>query len=384
MNKVLRWEFCMNDKHFSMIMIMIMLSMFFSCSDTKKSKLKEELTKKAGLINKVFITTRKNLQKRAMMIQEAYENQSQYNLDIKGMDVSEGGVYQFFDNMIYYPVKDKFKGKGMIACILQTKYPIYISPAIEYKPENFHKAINITTDGPEFKAIKKEIRLWENILLEVMNAGDKTGYKERASCFNPRNWLYVFDSYSNFTSFFYLDSNQKMLGKFNWVKNGTPFGNPEGKPKWFEKAINDYSNGWILPISMPVYTNGRFKIILTSSLFLFEFNKNICKKDKNMLLLIDLNTSVIGLSPSAKKTLGLKDFEDEYDILRSITPDPDIFRNENKLTSKKQTIGIKKLAAKILKGEKEFEVDIKSKSYTVIVEEIPEVKFYLIGLLESE
>ncbi len=101
-----------------------------------------------------------------------------------------------------------------------------------------------------------------------------------------------------------------------------------------------------------------------------------------MLLLIDHATNLLCISPSAKKALELKEVFD-FDSIKSMRTQS-IIEEDFRLTLEKQTAGIKKLAKKVLKGEKEFEVDIKGKSYTVLVEKIPEVKFYLIGLLESK
>ncbi len=247
------------NKYLAIIFIMLLWVIVTSNLENKKDKLKNEFSKQAEKINQVFVTVRENMIKRAAIIQKAYENQSQYNLDIKGMDVSEGGIYKFFENMHYYPVKDKFKGKGMIACVGLTKNPIYIPPDIEYKPENFDKAVKIKNDGPEFKAIKKEIRLWENILPEVMNAGKRTGYREYVSWYNPRYWLCAYNIYFDFVSCFPLDLNQKKFGNLKGIRNGTPYGNLEGKPKWLESVMFDYfGEGWRMSISIPVYAKGHF------------------------------------------------------------------------------------------------------------------------------
>ncbi len=98
-----------------------------------------------------------------------------------------------------------------------------------------------------------------------------------------------------------------------------------------------------------------------------------------MLLLIDANTILLSVSPSAKKTFTLRELSDDTGVLVPVAKR--LIIDEYKLTYKKQADGMKILAAKVLQGEKEFDIIIKGKSYTVLVADIPEVKFYVIRLL---
>ncbi len=296
-------------KNYSLLATLVMISLlmmvgFSSCSVSNKSKLKNEITKQAEEINKAFVTLREATEKRAGVIQDAYENMANYDQSIKGMDVSEGGIYKLFEGKIYYPTKDKFNGKGMIATMIQTKNPMYIDDDIEYKPENFAKARFIKVDSPEYLSIKKEIHFWEQIIVKVMDTGEKTGYKEYVYWGNPRRWIHVFGMYFDFISNINLDINQEILNSMAWCKNGTPYGNPEGTPKWTKEAMVDMmGTGWLVNIALPVNVKGKYKGMITANLYPYEFNNKFFKNSKNKLLFLDLKGALVGISKEAKKAL---------------------------------------------------------------------------------
>ncbi len=368
-------------KFLTILLIIMLLSISFAFTNSKKD-LKKEISTIAAHLNKSFLTFRANLKKRAAVIQKAYENQKQYNLSIKGMDVNEGGIYKFFEDKIYYPIKNKFKGKGMIAVILNTNHPMYIAPDIEYKPENFVKARFIKKDGLEFKAIKKEMCLWENIILNVVNAGEDTGYMENIFCANPRNWLCVFNIYFDFLSTVSMDINQKIMGNMYWVMNGTPYGNKNAKPKWLKEAIvSMMGEGWLMSVSMPIYVNGKYRILAATSISIHQFNRKLFKQNKNMLLFLDSKATLLGITPAAKRKLALKELDD-FDYLEQMKANPFISRKFS-LIHKNQDKAIRTLAEKVLKGENGFELKIRGKVYTIFAKKVPEVGFYVVGLSEK-
>ena len=58
-------------------------------------------------------------------------------------------------------------------------------------------------------------------------------------------------------------------------------------------------------------------------------------------------------------------------------------KDEFKLTHESQAPYVQEIGRKVLAGEKAFEAGIKGKTYTVLVADIPEVNFYVAGLVEK-
>jgi hypothetical protein len=349
---------------------------------TKKvEELKIETDRLAGEINQIFVTARENLVLRARMVQDAYEHKDRYDLSTEGMDVSEGGVYDWFEDWFYVPTEDKFNGRGMIN-LYNGNNGMYLDPDVEYMPENFAKARKIATDGPELELIKREMRLWEYIIGDVMEAGKDLGYAEYTYFANPRGWLNVTSMYFEYTSAASPDLTQEIMGNLEWVKNGTPFGNPERTPKWTKGAAAAIGGeGWVALISMPVYANGQYILLENNNVYPLEISTKLFNTHEQKLLFLDLHTSLLGISPPAKEALGLNELTD-FDYIRQMQENAFV-QDELKLIHDTQKPGIQELGNKVLAGEKQFEVTIDAQTYTVVVDDIPEVRFYVVGLVKK-
>ncbi len=368
----------------TLLITVITLSLLLGgCGDYKQrlQDARQEVDRLAKKINKTFVTVRNNTVLRKEIIENAYENMDQYDLSIEGMDVSEGGFYTWFEDYVYYPVEDKFDGKGMLTWV-GSETGLYIDPEIEYKPENFDKARRIAIDGPEMVEIKQEIRLWEHILLEVVEAGEKPEFPEVPYFANPRLWLNMFGEYFDYVSTINPKLTQEILGHLEWTSNGAPYGNPDGIPKWtIEPYVHLLLGGWIESVSVPVYCRGKYKGLMNSYVVVKIIIESLIQPQQSQVLLIGTRTSLLGISASAKNLLDAKEVTD-YDYLEQLAKYV-MVEDEFKLTHDSQQPYTQEIGRKILAGEKEFEVEIKGKTYTVLVGDIPEVNFYVVGLVEK-
>ncbi len=365
------------------ITILAVILLLGGCGDDKQrlQDARQEVERLAAKINDAFVTARDNTLLRKAIVEQAYENKDQYDLSIEGMDVSEGGVYKWFEEYVYYPVEDKFDGKGMITFI-SSESGLYIDPQLEYRPENFSKARQIEKDGPEMAAVKQDIRLWEYILTDVTEAGDDIGYTEYVYFANPRQWLQIHNFYFDYVSAYSPKVIQEILGNLEWLVNGTPYGNPEGIPLWTQDAfVAMVGEGWLETLSLPLYAHDRYIGFLNANLYPVEIAEQDFKNNNHTVLFLGSSTSLLGVSKSAKALLEVKELHD-FDYLEQMKENAFV-QDEFKLTHESQKPSTQEIGKKILAGEKEFEVDIKGTTYTVIVGDIPEVNFYVVGLVEK-
>jgi len=365
------------------IIIMACAMSLFACSDHKKrtKETRQEVMRLAKKIDQAFVTARKNTVIRKGIVERAYENMDKYDLSIEGMDVSEGGIYKWFEDYLYYPTKDKFDGKGMI-CYLNSETGLYLDPEFEYRPENAHKARKIAKDGPEIVEIKKLIRLWEYFLVEVVEAGEDTGYTEFVYCAAPRLYLHLFSMYFDIPSAANPRFTQEIIMNTEWMINGTQYGNPEGVPKWTKDAFSGMNGeGWIENVSVPAYAHGKYIGLINNNIYPIEISKKDFKTHDQRLIFLGSSTSLLGTSESAKKLLGVKELHD-FDYVEQMKINA-LVQDEFKLTHEKQQPYTREIGKNIMAGKKEFDVKIKGKSYTVLVADIPEVHFFVAGLVEK-
>lgn len=370
----------MKHRVFGLWILIIVTGILFSCRQNRIEQVRDQAVQLAEHINTVFSKAAENSMIRKRIIEDAYENRARFDLSIDGMDVADGGSYQWLEDYIYYPVEDKFNGVGMISYVGSIT-GLYIDPDVEYKPENFHLARQISRDSDEMKLVKEEIRLWEHIIVEVNQAGTELDYDEYVYFCNPRMFLATFSMFFDQASMMTPNFTQEVIGNMDWMYRGTPYGNPEGIPLWADDVwVGAVGEGWIIGHSIPVYSHGDYIGNITSNLYPLEIaKKNLSEKEEHLLFISGV-TSLLGITDSAKKILQTKEIED-FDYLAQLE-DNSFVQEEFKLIHESQTSASRELGQRIMNGEREFELEIDGNLYKVIVAEIPETGFFIVGLVE--
>lgn len=356
-------------------MILLVLT---SCENRKDIEVEEETARIANLLEEYAVTSRENSLRREKVIVDAYENKERYDLSVDDLDVKNGGVYDWFEDYIYYPINDVFDGKAMIN-LLVCNEGMYIDPEkYEYKPENFDKAIKLTPESPEFITVQKEIKLWNLIVMDVLNAGKDHGYSKFMYWCNPALWLQAFSFHFDYISSVNADWTQEILGNAEWCKDGS-WGNLDKELRWGKKAFTGFAGeGWIISHSKPMYANGKYIGFINNNLYPLEFvNKHIAKNEYSIIL-IDPNTALMGTSSSAKDLFKLEELED-FDYLKQMKENTFV-EEELYLNHESQESYTNEMANRVLNGDKQFEIDIEGTKYITFVKDISEIDFYVIGL----
>ncbi len=267
----------------------------------KTDELKTVVMKMTKEVNAIAVRTREACVEGAKLLEKAYENLDQYDLDISKMDEKDDGMYKWFESSHYYPMtREKFKGKGMAAFL----NGMYLDPEVEFIPENYNKGRKISKDGPEMKLIKKEMRLYEHQFDALHEINKKIGYKYHVFNFNPRGWLCFYSYYVDWASLIPDGVTFKELRYTPWCYPSIPEGNPERKPVWTKNAfIGTVGEGWLHQINYIIYPNNKYKGGYGIALYLRDIHEKLFKNNKNILLLLGKNTSVLAISIAAKEKL---------------------------------------------------------------------------------
>ena len=100
-----------------------------------------------------------------------------------------------------------------------------------------------------------------------------------------------------------------------------------------------------------------------------------------MLVLIDDSSHNLAMTKAAEEAFGIHSVSDFY-YIDQIEKDERMPENFQ-LTSPKNPQFVQELGRKVLDGETDFDITVKDTTYTVLVEDIPEVNFKLIGLVKK-
>ncbi len=336
------------------IIFFILISLSYTCS-TKKDSLILDSNKIAQDINNTFIQMKIECKKIADRVNIIFSNPDNYDTSTEKMDVNNNGKYKTFEDLVYY-----------------------------YYPENENECEIAAGFGkPINTELKKKIRLTENIGPDLRTSIN--------SNFISRNWLVLYNDsivlvYPQLNMVSMLPAKLNFY-KFSNYKLSNEKNNPEKKVLWIsnnepgEPIISYVGDGWVMGISAPVYLADSKKIFaaVISVLKMSDLNKRFIESSKHMIMLLSSQSYLIGASKVCRESIELKLLH--YDHLKQLKDLPDV-NQEFKLSHKNQLKDLQILAERY-KKESKFYINIQGNQYFVNVVKIPEVNFYIIGLLKT-
>lgn len=319
-------------RYIAMLLLIAACMVTSSCTVPEKRPLKEEVNIVVNKIQAVFDLVKKNVLSDRDHIEYVYNNRDAYDLTIHEMDVDDGGKYTVSDNGIYHkPVDDGlcswYYGFGM----------------------------------PD-ESVKREIRLLENIEEKLKVSVESVHYNKYATFIS--DWVYVVYPFYNIIkvfppaySFAYLREKYK-----------------ENEPVWKKLSKGGSYRYCDFQIIVPVYFNDSYMGIASLSISIPEIAKPFLIDNNRIIMMLSHDYWVLGVSRLCKKKFKLasvdsSDYftgqlqEEEYSLLMSYRPE-----------------GFRELAEKIRTYEREFTQEINDTLYNVVVIEIPEIRYYIVGL----
>lgn len=316
----------------------LLIITIFSCN-TKEKNLRDDINSIAENINQDFISARKKVEDLGKFTQDAFEKNIIDNYDI----TAEESGYDFFENSFYY--KKSSTNEGVIF-------------ATGYNPVTDH--------------IKKKMIFIDKELLWKIEDTYKSDINISSS------WFFTHDNIATGYPYYDVISFVPMkidLFSLPWAKMAYE------KTSWSKDPFISLASGWFMTVATPVIVKDKLEGIVTSDIKIIDFSYEYIKQSNNLLLLMSNNTTLIAMSDKLSDILDTPKLS-RVDYLTQLNENPEA-SNELKLNHKSRDKGLIFLSNSILNGVDNFEVELRTDSYTVMHEKIPEVNFYLIGLIKN-
>lgn len=300
--------------------------------------------KTASAINTDFENIRKAEETMVKQIEDVYANTNKLDLSINHMDVKDGGVFATFDKNLYYYNTNK----GGVS--------YYCSPG-----------------KPVDNTIRREIRMMQYMepYLEQAQKTDPDIISLAFYAIHKPTSIGMLYPWFDVVSIFPPGLQFTM---FDWYNRGFQ---SSGAALWSKLPFVSLAAGWIIDVAAPVKMNGITKGATVLSIDLAKVNTKFIKKQKNNLMLLGPDLTLVAANNSAKNSLNLKIIED-IDYVQQMKENK-FAADQYKLSDASQSPEMQAVASKILSGSKKFEQTINGKTYQFTVSDIKEVGFYLVG-----
>ncbi len=338
------------------------------CADPS-IEMQKSLSAKAKTINEGFIKVKVNAIRVADLVSNKSSGFNQNAIDLSVLESERTGGYKLFNKFMYINAKNN---DNVFVCTYSGKSKY--------------------TEGNTSYLFGKKIcaYFWKEIMNEFLPiVKDKAEYVTGNSIFlqdifNGSGDFYVCSSpWQDFASL--IPPGIPDIHIFDWFNIITPEKDPDRSPRWtpepFVSIGAQGEGGWIQTVSVPIYLkDGRFFGDSTSDMLIIPFTKVYFDNEKKAMLMLSHNMLPISLTKAAEDIIGVKGIVDYY-YLNQLIKNPKAADNAY-FTHVSQPEDIKELAGKI-SGNSKFEQKVKGKTYIFIVEKIPEVNSYLLGIVNK-
>jgi hypothetical protein len=303
----------------------------------------------AAAAQAVFVAVRESLVAMVAELEAVYAAAPTLDLSIAGMDKAEGGVFDYFrtdKGLIYF----KSTGEGCA---------YYASPA----------------DGVVTDAIKRRVRLMQRQEPALIKAYGKIADIGKIVFFGVHEptSIGILYPYLDAVALFPPGLN---FAAFDWYARG--IANPGG-PRWSAAPFTDLASGWVMDVAEAVRDGDRVVGTAVANLRMDRLaSMLLAGREKDSLVLLGSDLTVIGLTAKAKAELGIAVLED-VDYVRQMRENsfvPERFR----LDGSGQSPEIRELARRIRAGETEFVSPVAGRRRRCFAAPVPETGFFALAL----
>ncbi len=340
-----------HNENFSFLIVIIIMISINSCT-SKKQNLVFATKKIANEMNQGFAPVKKLVQRERNLAIEIFSNIKNYDTSTDKMNIENGGKYKLFENTIYYkPIDD-----GGCALFVSGLTPLN-------------------------NEIKQKVRLLENmcsLMKSVVNESPVI----------TDTWINIEELNIGYT-YPYFDMLSILplkldISKLDYhIKCIKEEANPKRKIMWemyaeAEPMISMVGEGWTMALAAPIYIKNKLFASVQVGLTVSSFINHYIGNSEHMIMIVSKKSYLIGATQLCKNNIKLKMLRHDY--LEQLKQYPKL-TEEYKMSHEKQHPDLRRLAKKI-KEETEFNIKIQGKNYFVVVENVPEVNFYVVGLHE--
>lgn len=325
-------------KIISFILITIFL---FSCSNSYQNT-KNEVDLIADKIQTDFISASRSVDEIVSYMEEVYRNYANLKYDIEDFTIDKGGTYENFEGM-YYRIRIGNEGS-----ILATG-----NPQVDNK-------------------IKNKMKLLDDKALEKVQK-----VKESNANLNS-SWFFTFDNIA--VGYPYYDVVSTLppgldLFSLPWATMAYR------EAAWSPDPFVSLSSGWFMTRAAPVFINNYLEGIATSDIRILDLTYKYIDHSSYLLLLISQNTTLVGMSDILSEILETPKLS-SYEYLTQLHENPET-EDEHKILHESRDKLLRQMAINVLKGKTGLNTFINDKEYQVYYRKIPEVNFYVIGLVRN-
>lgn len=326
---------------FIRILFLFIVTILCSCNRDEE-ELNRTLKETASDINNAFVNIRHKVVELDMYIEELYLNDSPENYSSSGLLVEEGGPFEIFENVMLHrlPVKAPF---GVL--------------------------ISSGTTPVDNMLLKKVAFMDKNILPKVEKTQKSYSFISTSWFFTPENLVAGFP-YMDVVSTF---PPRMDFFSFPWATMAYD------NETWTEDPFISLASGWFMTFGSPVKVNNRLVGVVTSDVAMVDFSRTFIDEKDTYIILMSENTTLVGMSEKLSEKLNSPVLS-SVAYLEQLTSHPEA-AEETKMIHKSRDPGLRIIAEKVLGGINDFNVEINGHKYRVFHKKIPEVSFYLIGLL---
>jgi len=272
-----------------------------------------------------------------------YSQLDRLDLSVDHMDADRGGTFVAFKDNAYY-VSNNAQGASY-----------YVSPNRLVDDELRRHVKVLTYLDPLIATAWKRSTIWRTVFF-----GTNKPYS-----------LAVFYPRTDVSSLF---PPGLQFGQFEWFQRGEQ---STERAKWSLQPFTDLTARWVMDVSRGVKVQNALKGVVVINVTMDELSRRHFRKQSRPMWLLGADLSVVCASPPANEALQLPVLVDP-DLLQQRSQNARV-ANLFKLSDGTQEAGVRRLAARVTKGEIDFRETVKGKSYRFVVRSVPEVGFRVVG-----
>lgn len=340
----------------------IFLLLLASCSENIAQSGKE-LKSTAARLNKTLAGVRETNSIMAAEVAKLYEKSLSENVDPDSLDVSNGGSFRFFNNTYL-----TFSNTGGPSVLIWDARYGYLKAGDDLKKYTV-RMLNLSN------TIKELMRPLDFAKLFIGNCSKDylvaIGYPYQDWASLAPNTKVIFEAVG------------KDFRNLPFCAPANPKSDPERKNLWIPDIFVSMDVGVLFESIAPVVLKNQDAqsfMNTTIDILVESFNNRFLFSDPRNLLLLTSTGNVFGASKNAISNLGVI-YPTFYYLKTKVnaTTIGDTYKIQ-----KNADPGFGEIWLKVQSGERKFSSVIRGRSYTVLVEEVPEIKGWLLGLTEKK
>lgn len=326
----------------------ISLFLVLSCGNAKLTELKKTVKDVADNLNTELIAVRDISTQLNKELVDLFSNTDIENVDIKGMDESEGGSYYLFKDKMYLK---------------------------RYDPKNDEIITYFTGATPLSDNNKKVLKMLDSLNDSIVRKVKSNPNLGRYSFATVNNEALTYPP-ADIASLLPPGLDYNVLPNFNEAKQKASIS------YWRNPIISSGAVGVTMSTVNVVKDNNEVIGVGFLETKLLKMLSALIKDLKPMILIPFQDSTVYAATDSLLKSISIKvteqvDYTEQLKLNKNIS-------DEFKLSYEKNSDGIKALGTLITKentGKNGLSVTINNKKYSVIIEAVPEKEFFIVGLL---